>query len=130
MNRERTEAINALKYVFDFAERERDISLSQAEAADERKDYRQGDRDTAYSLAMQKVRSKCIAYAREHWLRDITQTMDRDAQEAWPMLDVFAKLTEAAEMFLGSWNYDGHGHEELIVCVDRAKTILAAMRSR
>ena len=51
------------------------------------------------------------------------------ANEAWPLVDVLSKLTEAAELFLGSYNYDGHGHEELIVCVERAKTILAAMRS-
>lgn len=73
-NKERTEAINALKYVFDFAERERDISLKQAEASDERKDFRQGDRDTAYSLAMQKVRSKCLHYARECFLYDLTES--------------------------------------------------------
>lgn len=58
------------------------------------------------------------------WLPVIADAIERDAKEAWPVIDVLAKLTEAAELFLGSWNYDGQGHEELIVCVERAKTIL------
>jgi hypothetical protein len=74
MSNERTEAINALKYIFDFADRERDISARQAKEAEDREDFRQSDRNTAFSLAMQKVRAKCIHYARECFLYDITET--------------------------------------------------------
>lgn len=73
MSPDRRDAINALKYIFDFADRERDISAKQAKEADDRKDFRQGDRDISYSLAMQKVRAKCLHYARECYLYDLTE---------------------------------------------------------
>lgn len=62
------------------------------------------------------------------WLPVIADAIERDAAEVWPIMDVLAKLTEAADLFLGSWNYDGHRHEELIVCVERAKALLSEAR--
>ena len=66
------EAIRALKHLFDFAEIEARIATQQASEATDVRDFRASDRHQSYSLAMRKVREKAMAYAREHFLSDIS----------------------------------------------------------
>jgi hypothetical protein len=47
--------------------------------------------------------------------------------EAWPLVDVLKKLTEASEILLHRKNYDGHGWEEIAKCVERAKQITSLL---
>lgn len=49
---------------------------------------------------------------------------------AQPLLDILAKLVEAADILLNDHDYDGHGWEEIAGCRDRAKAILAAQNAR
>lgn len=41
----------------------------------------------------------------------------------WPLKDVLSKLIEAADILLHKKDYDGHGHEEIFIAVQRAKEI-------
>lgn len=66
------EAIKALKHLFDFAELEARIATQQASEATDVQDFRASDRHQSYSLAMRKVRAKAMAYAREHFLADVS----------------------------------------------------------
>jgi hypothetical protein len=45
----------------------------------------------------------------------------------WPLLDVLKQLVEATEILLQKHSYDGHGHEELQICVKRGKEIIFAL---
>jgi hypothetical protein len=45
-------------------------------------------------------------------------------EEPWPMRDILAKLSEAADILLNERAYDGHGWEEIATCRDRAKIVL------
>jgi hypothetical protein len=47
-------------------------------------------------------------------------------EEPWPLRDVLRRLSEFADRKLRN-GYDGHGHEELSMCVQRAALILAAL---
>lgn len=42
----------------------------------------------------------------------------------WPLKDVLGKLTDAADKLLHRYNYDGHYHEEIHICLDRGKEII------
>jgi hypothetical protein len=53
-----------------------------------------------------------------------------DAEENWPLRDVLSRLADFADDRLTRKDYDGHGHESLRICVDRARTILSARGSR
>jgi hypothetical protein len=66
------EAIDALKHIFDYAEREAGIARQQGDYSKAARDYRDSDRHHSYASAMEKVRAKAMAYAREHFLADVS----------------------------------------------------------
>ncbi len=41
--------------------------------------------------------------------------------EAWPLKDILSKLVGASEILLQKKDYDGHGYEEIEICVKIAK---------
>ena len=51
-----------------------------------------------------------------------------DRTAAWPMLDVLAKLADAADILFDRHNYDGHGHEEIAAARDAARRHVDLMR--
>ncbi len=58
--------------------------------------------------------------------RGPVRTVDAaDRSEPWPLRDVLTKLADAADILLRDHDYDGHGHEEIAVCRDRAREIAA-----
>lgn len=67
------EAVDALRYIFETAERESDIALRQADEARATRDYRAADRHQSFSLAMRKIRAKVMVYAREKFLADVSE---------------------------------------------------------
>ena len=68
-----TEAIEALRFIYDATVRESDISLRQADEARAVRDYRAADRHQMYSLAMRKIQAKALAYARGKFLADLSE---------------------------------------------------------
>lgn len=51
-------------------------------------------------------------------------------EENWPLHDVLSRLADFADDRLTRKDYDGHGHEALRICVDRARAILSARGRR
>ena len=47
----------------------------------------------------------------------------------WPLVDVLRKLTEASDTLLNRYNYDGHSHEEISICIERGKEIIKLLES-
>jgi hypothetical protein len=54
----------------------------------------------------------------------VTLDSPADMQRPWPLCDVLQRLADFADDRLTRKNYDGHGWEELSVCVARAREIL------
>lgn len=48
-------------------------------------------------------------------------------QEAWPLVDVLKKLTEASDILLKQKNYDGHGWEEIHHATGKAKEYIESL---
>jgi hypothetical protein len=65
-------AVLVLKKLFDFVSSERKLANKQRDEARETKDYRAADRHNSYAYAMQKVRARCLSYARENFLVDLS----------------------------------------------------------
>lgn len=49
-------------------------------------------------------------------------------QEAWPLVDVLKKLTEASDILLKQKNYDGHGWEEIYHATEKAKQYIKSLK--
>lgn len=47
--------------------------------------------------------------------------------QPWPLTDILAKLVGATEILLRQYNYDGHGYEELMACVEGANQLLSEL---
>lgn len=58
------------------------------------------------------------------WQKNQEPALPLDLDEAWPTKDVLSKLIWASEYLLHKKSYDGHNHEEINICVKRAKNIL------
>jgi hypothetical protein len=97
--------------------------------------------EAAHAAACGKDPAQYLATAAPTTLRDriaeletaIADLQSReltDAEESWPLRDVLSRLADFADDRLTRGDYDGHGHESLRVCVDRARAILAARGSR
>ena len=63
----------ALQTVSDYAEREADIALNQAEQCKQYQDFRAMDRHASYAEAMRKIVDK-IGMARQFFLPDVVST--------------------------------------------------------
>ena len=55
----------------------------------------------------------------ESGLSQVPAQCDCSIADAWPPRDVVEKLCQAADMLLNDYNYDGHGHEEMSIAVER-----------
>lgn len=75
-----------LKQIYEYARIEQRCAANQAEAARQHKDFRQWDRDKSYALAMQKIKGKVSSLAREHFLYDVTESIEekQDAKTTLP----------------------------------------------
>ena len=76
------EAVEALRYIFETAERESNIALRQADEARATRDYRAADRHQSFSLAMRKIRAKVLVYAREKFLADVSEKRSATLSES------------------------------------------------
>lgn len=72
MSEDREKAIEALRFLYRYADQERRISARQADEAKAAKDYRANDRHFSYSKAMAKVCGKVSDLARRTFLIDVT----------------------------------------------------------
>ncbi len=91
-------------------------------------------RDLASLLTEAEFHAPSAAFTRYEvasYLRACAESLERGAENlpadsagAWPPLAVLARLAEFAEDRLVRKDYDGHGYEELRICVDRAREIL------
>lgn len=75
------EAINALRYIFTFAELEASIARQQGDHSQAARDYRDSDRHNSYARAMEKVRAKAVVYAREEFLADLSSAPMTESNE-------------------------------------------------
>lgn len=60
--------------------------------------------------------------------KEVTAILGLD--QPWPLKDVLAKLVESSETLLDGYNYDGHYHEEIRICVNRGKEILDILTNK
>jgi hypothetical protein len=50
------------------------------------------------------------------------------ADTPWPLPEVLAKLAHAADTLFETYNYDGHGYEEIVSARDAARALLTSFR--
>lgn len=55
---------------------------------------------------------------------DVSVALPLDNGKPWPTKDVLTQLIWATEYLLNDNSFDGHGHEELNICLNRGKEIL------
>lgn len=62
-------------------------------------------------------------YGTKRWTVETVREVIPD-DNPWPLRDVLGKLVEAAEILLHRCDYDGHGYEEFLAAIDRAKELV------
>ncbi len=63
-------------------------------------------------------------------LAENTKTELLQLDNPWPLIDVLDKLQDSADKLLHKYNYDGAGHEEVLLCLNRAKEIVKSMEKQ
>jgi hypothetical protein len=76
---------------------------------------------------------KWLACRIESW-RERAERLDAEltatfaADTPWPLPEVLAKLAHAADTLFETYNYDGHGYEEIVSARDAARAFLTSFR--
>lgn len=93
-----------------------------------------------YNWIIDENRKPATTFFTSGWLRNVAKEIEQrlagaslfnkeelpeDMTDPWPTKDVLAKLIEAAEILLHQKSYDGHGYEQIEICVKRGKEILS-----
>lgn len=58
----------------------------------------------------------------------LTDSLPLDNDKAWNTHDVIEKLCEATDILLHKKDYDGHGHEEILICLQRGRELLQQIK--
>lgn len=58
----------------------------------------------------------------------LTDSLPLDNDKTWNTHDVIAKLCEATDILLHKKDYDGHGHEEILICLERGRELLQQIK--
>lgn len=79
-------------------------------------------------LCGEKHNGKCSDHAKETLKTE--KPLPLDLNQPWDTEAVINKLIWATEYLLHHQSYDGHGHEELQLCVTRGKEIIAKIQDQ